>query len=197
MINFFSIAKKNRDTFYNYSSNEKDPIWPMVLVQIIVALFLSILFPNVGKDFLRALLAVYSILIGFSFNVLFHLASSDKWVVSTRLPEDELKIERMNTLRQELFHNVCYFVSMSVFLTIFSLAYFVVDGGNIKILYSVKSLVTGDGRAETLFNMAGIALLFFLLWIFYFLLIDTIYTFLRIINRINFFFEEKVNSDQG
>ncbi len=197
MFNIWQIAKKNRETFYNYSTDEPLNLRPSRIVKGGIAFFLVLLFPNVGKDFLGTILAVYSILIGFSFNVLFYLLSIRKLYPSSQADslEKQIKYEKLNRLRDELFYNVSYFSICAISLVIISLTFFLFDSFSRKFVEylpwasTLKNLIQEYSVA---LSYISVLISHFYKFVFYVLLIESMYSFIRTIGRVSFYFEEKI-----
>lgn len=199
MLDIQSITQKNRDTFYDYSTGEKVSLARTRFVKLLLALFMAFVFAHPSQGFFGIIMASYSILIGFSFNVLFYLLGyADRYSQPkqqnqkhNRILEKELEYEKLGRLSRELFYNVSYFNVIAVALIILSLLYYLfqgtifagwwqhppqaIDGSLFQFLVVTKSL--------------SLHLYHFML---YLLLCESMYTFLRVVGRVNYYFNKKI-----
>lgn len=202
MSNFLDVIKRNSATFYDYDTGRRHPIWKRYLVVLIAALVLIIFFQDVPEAMLQATLAVQSILIGFGFSVMFFLISGSIDAPSQNGSiEIGLKIAKLNELAKEIFYNVSYFnvtalVSVAVSLIILLPS---IDINSISaLIYSRDYFVSLSKyefiqRANAVLNVIELCSAFIL----YFSLIDSLSPFVRIIGRVNFYFERRLQISQA
>ena len=76
MFNVRSIIANNNRTFYNYRTDERFSIVPRIIIFVFISAAVALSNFIRPSDFLSAVLAVESILVGFSFSVLFFLLSN-------------------------------------------------------------------------------------------------------------------------
>ncbi len=126
MFNVFEIVRNNQETYYNFSTGRPYAVWPSVMLKFFFSCLLSLFFTNMSAGFAEATVTVYSILIGFSFNVLFYLLSSNKLKIIPNevFLENKVKINKLNKLANELFFNVSYFNFISVIVLVLALGFF-------------------------------------------------------------------------
>ena len=197
MFNIPEIVKQNRSTFYNFSTNEPLSLWRSTLAKIMCSILFAILFCQLNKDYLNALITIYAILIGFSFNVLFYLLSTNKIQASpgTTSLEKQLKIEKLNKLSNELFYNVSYFNIVSLSLVVTSLVFFIVDSripqffrhiGEISFIKPISSEI------EPYLIYVRVIILFIYRLMLYYLIIESLFSFTRAIERVTFYFRQKL-----
>ena len=197
MFNIIQIAKHNRKTFYDFSNGEELPVWQSYVIKIIISSILAIVFCNISKDFLNAILTIYAILIGFSFNIVFYLLSINK--TNPDLIKDSLerqnKIEKINKLTDELFYNVSYFNIISILVTITALLFFLADSQNSELwtyfedIEIIKELIV---KWHSSLHYTKIFAILIYKALFYFVIIESMGSFLRTIGRVNFYFQEKL-----
>jgi hypothetical protein len=189
------IIQRNNATFYDYQSKKVHSPYGRMLKFLILSLLASILFDDLGDSFLNSVLAVQSILIGFSFSVLFFLVSGSISISEQEYSrEKKYRIERLNTLATELFYNVAYYNTVSIFSVVLALLFLL---PNFSIFSSVLENSLFQSLLEklppdTLEKMQDIGSRFLTL-IFVFLFSDSVFTFFRIVRRVNFFFSEKLS----
>ena len=193
MINLIKIIAQNNLTFYNYATGEPTSIYKRTVVKLALAILISTFFSNLSKDLMGLTLTVFSILLGFSFNILFYLMTLNKENVTDLGPslEAKLKSEKIDNLKQELFYNVSYFNLISIVLILVSLAIFISDNNNLKSLLSLFNSETMLIAQSSLLKAQSVSTKIFT-FVFYLTLIECIYTFIRIISRVSYFFEQKI-----
>lgn len=199
MFNVRNIFKNNNSTFYDFSSQEVVSQRRRWLSTALVSAIAAILCPNVSDNLLAGFLAVQSILLGFTFNVMFFLlgnrekAEPDALTKSTSM-EAKLRAKRIRKLYTELFYNVSYFNLIAV-------ASIIVAAALLLPIPEVPRLLQGLPLVETYIDwlqtsqipviiraaVRGIAM-----FVFYALAIEVIYTVARVIGRTSFYFERKL-----
>ncbi|WP_419799158.1 MAG: hypothetical protein ACNI26_05675 [Terasakiella sp.] len=193
MFNLKSIILNNDETFYNFATGEKLSRKKRVIVKISLSIILSFFFFNIGKDLINAVIAIYAILIGFGFNILFYLLTIKKedHKKDNSSIEHELKVKKINKLTEELFYNVSYFNVIAVALVLLSLSFFVAESQN---LASLKAHIMNSKTAFLFPHLLKIKLAIYIVFVFtfYSTLIESAYTFLRTIGRVTFFFDQKI-----
>lgn len=201
MFNLNNIFINNRKTFYNFATGEQKPLAKLVAIKIFFSMFLMIFFFDISKDFINIILTVYSILIGFSFNVMFYLLTISKNdVISAKSDsiEKNLKKNKVDKLSKELFYNVSYFNIITLALIILCLVYHIVDCRNFSYIVTYSShlaqkLINQNASSHLLAFKDALKITLEIIFSFslYFLLVETNYSFTRTIFRINFLFEHK------
>lgn len=199
MHGIIEIIKKNNKTFYNYSNGEPLNTLRFFLYKLLLSTIILLLFYNVTDKFMGAVLTIYSILTGFSFNVLFYLMSIKKLNENDKsLSLEKQTIQsKLNRLKDELFYNISYFNVISLLLILLSIFFYMVESNSLKSIIELKILLVNNFIKDyhsfvNLFSMlikGGFKLFF------YFLVIESLYTFLRVVVRINFYFNEKMKFD--
>lgn len=192
MINVFDIIKRNNSTFYDNRSNRRQSVVPRMLLFAFVALIVAWVLGTPSDAVVSAVITVQSILVGFGFSVLFFLVSSERENESdTTSLEDGTRRKRLNVLSDELFFNISYY-NITTFLSMLLALLFAFDLSGIA---SFSSSVSGrlsipDSYAsysQGLLNLAHRTLI----TVFFFMLFESVYTFYRIVIRVNFYFDQK------
>lgn len=143
-------------------------------------------------EFINGLLAFYSILTGFSFSILFFIVSGKKYEAETdAILENENRLERLNLIREELFYNVSYFSLISILIAIFTLFFYVFSA------FSIPSFLEGLGTFGINLDLKFTFTLArgFYCYVLLFLVVNSIYSLMRIVQRINYLFSEKLKLD--
>lgn len=189
------IIKRNNDTFYDYRSKKGKSPHARLLVFVIIATIVATFFNDLGDGFLNAVLAVQSILVGFSFSVLFFLVSGSIALNEAEYSrEKKYRVERLNTLATELFYNVAYYNTVAIGSVVVALLFLL---PNLSVFPSLASssvvqAMIGSISASTYDQIVDFVSRV-LTFIFAFLFTDSIFTFFRIVRRVNFFFSEKLS----
>lgn len=192
MINIFNIHKQNSETFYNYATGKKLSLIRQRLYKALIALFMTFLFFEISSGTFSTVVAIYSILVGFSFSILFFLLS-----IELENADDEKNLEikkikqKINKLLKELFYNVSYFNLLAVCLIFFSLLSFVFSGTSHWFL-KIESLNEMFQEYSDEFLVAKLLLRGCYLFTFYYLLINSAYSLLRTTERVSYFFQQKI-----
>ncbi len=189
MLEASQIISNERDTYYNFRTNEKLPFYTYKAIEASAAALLTGLLFEIGRDFLEPLLAIYSILIGFSFSVLFSLVAQKPEKNKSDAIEDDLAFDRISKLHKELFHNVSYFILVALTLLVVSLACFAFQGLNASLS---SWLVQQHKLVGTAIEIAHVCLRSAAIFTIMFLIVDSIVSFSRIVGRVVFYFENRV-----
>ncbi len=190
MYDLADLLREHRSTYYEYSSGELRPFWRPKLVQLLVAVTVAFFFHDISDSLLQALLAVYSILIGFSFSVLFHLISqpASTSTETSHHHETELRKERLVKLHQEIFYNVSFFVICSLIIVASVVAYYVLSGISVRF-YAIGA--PSEYVCSAFFTLRAVSVFVFTA-VLYFLLLETGFAFTRIVQRVIFYFNQKI-----
>ena len=198
MANLKNIISKNNKTFYNYQTEKAQSIAPRLAVTGVVSILLAVMFSAIDEAFVNAVLTVQSILVGFSFSVLFFLLSgAEIKSLKEGSIEKKQKVNKLITLSEELFYNVSYYNLVAISSVLVALLYLLPDmDQNSKIFTMVLGFVTSMAGSQDVLSWLSfvpswteIAVRFVL----YFLVIEGMYTFWRTVRRISFFFAEKLS----
>jgi hypothetical protein len=198
MANLKNIVSKNNKTFYDYQTEKVQSIAPRLAFTAAVSILLAVMFSAIDDSFVNAVLTVQSILVGFSFSVLFFLLSgAEIKSVSKGSIEQKQKVKKLKTLSEELFYNVSYYNLVAISSVLVALLYLLPDmDRSSKIPTMVLELVTSmTGSQDVLswFSSIGTWVEVAVRFILYFLVIEGMYTFWRTVRRVSFFFAEKLS----
>lgn len=191
MSNIADIIRKDAAT--HYSGDPPKPVrrapnlWRFATLSLAVAFSVGV----ASNDFLSGALSALAILVGFSFNVLFYLVANRLSRPSSFVSyEHELRFTRLSKLSDEIFDNVSYFNVVAVASAISSLVLLLVGSDEF-----IKRCTTYSPILASRFNILPVAFGWIgwgvrslLLAAFIFLLCESIYTFLRCISRVRFYF---------
>lgn len=198
MSNFRGIIRNHNATFYDYDTGEQKSVWLRYLLVALSSIVLVVIFNRVPSEMLGALLTVQSILIGFSFSVMFFLLSGSlPTIVENGSIETSLKKEKLERLAKELFYNVSYFnviALVSVFLSLLMLL------PNINVDALVEWIIQNSFLSfwtETSWRLFFGRLTGWLIpaleFILYAALIESLTSFARTVGRVSFYFERRLN----
>lgn len=191
MFSVVEIIRRDAATYYDYSSQV--PVkrtWPLLSFAVL-ALASGFLVGEASNDFLAGALSAQAILVGFSFNVLFYLVANrlSRPASFTGL-EHELRFTRLSKLSDEVFDNVTYFNLVAIFSALAALILLLVAsdqfGARLHVIaayLTTHTRITASGLswAKWIVASVGLSLLIFLI-------IESVYTFLRAVGRVRFYF---------
>lgn len=195
MFNIESIIRNNNATFYDFETGKRRSQKPKVVVLTALSVALAILCPKVSDNLLAGFLAVQSILLGFTFNVMFFLVANNKdQATKPQSIEGQLRTERINTLYHELFYNVSYFNLVAV-------ASIIIAAGLLLPTMEVPSFLQHVGffqsylhwlSTSTAPTVIGTIFQDSLMFVFYWLACEVVFSIARVIGRTSFYFERKM-----
>lgn len=201
MLNFIEIARRNAATFYDAATGERYSLRYRYIVLMLVALVSAISFGSRENELYDGIITSQAILVGFSFNVMVFLASR-----SALHPPDATSLEqarraaRLNKLAEEIFFSLSYFNLIAISSVLLAL----------MLVASSAESVTIDNLAQAISTSAGVSLEsvteivvglnywtgFLLTWALYFLVLDAVFTFTRVIRRSSYFFLKKIEFER-
>ena len=196
MFNVRDIVRNNSSTFYDFDTRERRSQRPRVITTCLVALIMAVSCPRVSDNLVAGFLAVQSILLGFTVNVMFFLLGNpENDVVDRRSIEAELRSERLRDLYHELFYNVSYFNLIAVASIVIATAVLfpapeVPDyvRGWPPVEAYVRWLDTSPVPTVVSAALRGAAM-----FAFYAVAIEVIFSIARVIGRTTFYFERKMD----
>ncbi len=194
MLNFEEIVSSNAATFYDYSKGEDFKTTSYQVLKFLFAVVFALIFSQLNTSFLSVILSIYAILIGFGFNILFYLLNFQKKVDDSSL-EKEVLSEKINKLSSELFYNVAYFNLISVFLIILCLVFYLgksLDGEVCQFIFEYYQLIPYSEKALTFLKAIKTIASFLALVCFYYLIIESLFTFMRITSRAFYMFKKLI-----
>lgn len=194
MFNISTIVDGNRSSFYDYRTNSPRRTWPLQVLFLACAIICGFLINGDMQNLLNGVITVQSILIGFSFTVMFFLVSKDGDATSgvSGYIEDKLKEKRIKKLSRELFYNISYFNITAIFC-VAAAVLLMVPAKSDFIWYCVH-LVPKVFREWILGAYAYISMPFIALAksFFFFFLFESSFSFVRTSGRVAHLFEEKL-----
>jgi hypothetical protein len=188
------IIRRNNETFYDYRSKKGKSPYARFTSFVIIGAVVATFFNDLGDGFLNAVLAVQSILVGFSFSVLFFLVSGSITLNEVEYSrEKKYRVERLNTLATELFYNVAYYNTVAIGSVVVALLFLLPNLSIFPSFVSISAVqaIAGSFSADAFDQIVDVTSRL-LTFIFVFLFTDSIFTFFRIVRRVNFFFSEKL-----
>ncbi|TJV41887.1 MAG: hypothetical protein E5Y02_16555 [Mesorhizobium sp.] len=190
------IVSDNNKTFYDYRTGKRQNISWRIFLAIIVSVVLALIVNSDDGTFVEAIITLFAILIGFSFSVMFYLVSAPQDARETGLSlERQVMQAKLSDLSKEIFQNISYFNLVSVIcLTIAITIIMSVDRGRVAEYFScIEEMLRG------IISILPQTVGKIMLWakfvqesVFYFLMIESAYTFSRVVIRVNYMFEEKL-----
>ncbi|MDQ0839559.1 hypothetical protein [Sphingomonas faeni] len=195
MFNVRRIVRNNDATFYDFNSRERKSQAPRYVVVCAVSIIAAIVCPKVSDNLLAGVLAVQSILLGFTVNVMFFLLGNrEKETPEGTSIEAKLRSKRLRDLYHELFYNVSYFNLIAVTSIIVATGLLLPTPevpGFLRDLQPVEAYVNwlGTSKLPTLVSaiVRGGAM-----FAFYVISIEVVFTIARVIGRTSFYFERKM-----
>ncbi len=176
-----SLFNRNRDTFYNYLTNEKEPPNKIYLFTILTSIISTFTINELSIESLSIVVSVFSILIGFGFTSQFFLVDK-KFIIdgSNKFIEKKQLEEKIKKLSGELFINVSYFNVVSLTLVIICIFHTInIDNEiltHILSILHIKSLI----EFSPFIGRFSISIL----------MIESLYTFYRILQRTHYLFSK-------
>ena len=191
MFSIVDIVRRDAATYYEGDPANRVGRAKTLSVFAIFSLIAGFLVGTASSDFLTGALSAEAILVGFSFNVLFYLVANRLTApASFSGLEHELRFERLSTLSDEVFDNVTYFNLVAICSAVAALLLLLAGStsfdGN---LHKIAGLITQRTRIEgAALSWAKWGASAFALSVLIFLLIESVYTFLRAVGRVRFYF---------
>ena len=110
MFNVRQIVRNNNATFYDFNTRKRRSQFPRYVAVCFASLIAAVVCPSVSDSVLAGVLAVQSILLGFTVNVMFFLLGNrEKEAPEGSSIEAKVRSKRLRDLYHELFYNVSYF----------------------------------------------------------------------------------------
>lgn len=192
MTNLVEIVRRNNGTFYDNRSNRRKSVVPRMLSFLAVSLVVAWVAGTPSDTVVSSVITVQSILVGFGFSVLFFLVSSEREKEEeAKGLEDKARRKRLNVLSDELFFNISYY-NVATFLSVLLALLFAFDvTGLSSFADSFSSGLSIQGN--TLESVRGYLEIAhrLLIAVFFFVLFESVFTFYRIVIRVNFYFDQK------
>jgi hypothetical protein len=191
MFSVADIIRRDAATYYEGDPSKRVSRVKTLCTFGFAAVLVGFLAGTASSDFLAGALSAQAILVGFSFNVLFYLVANRLTApASFNGLEHELRFERLSTLSDEVFDNVTYFNLVAIGSAIAALALLLAGSSSFdNNLHKIAVFLTHHTRIErvalswTKWGVSALALSTLI-----FLLIESVYTFLRAVGRVRFYF---------
>jgi|GEM_PF-2358216 len=202
MSNFWDIVRNHNATYYDYETGNPKVIWLRYALVALCSILLVAAFETASSEMLGGLLTVQSILIGFSFSVMFFLISgSIPTIAENGSIEAELKKERLARLAKELFYNVSYFNTIALGSVIFSLLMLLPSIDLDALLEWIKAQRYLVFFSDIIWTqlLSGMVNWFMLTleFMLYATLIESLTSFARTVGRVSFYFERRLKIESG
>jgi len=204
MYNIISIVRKNNETFFDHRADRHIPQRYRYVMQLLFAILLSIITFETIESSLSSIVTFLSILLGFSFSVLFFIVSSERARTSgLESLEEKERSNKLNSISDEIFYNISYLSIISVLSITLGLIISISISISLNSLYRISENFSqhyNDEVIDSIHNIIsnGAEILFLLIKsFFFFLLIEVVFTFIRIIIRIMAFFERRMRQAKG
>lgn len=191
MFSVFDIARRDAATYYMYGTNDRVSRTKTLFAFAGLSTAVGFLVGTGSNDFLAGALSAQAILVGFSFNVLFYLVANRLTAPSKFSGiEHELRFERLSKLSDEVFDNVTYFNLVAIFSAITALMLLLVASDSLNNnLHKIAILIVSHTKVTQEFlSWSKWAALSIGLSVLVFLLTESVYTFLRSVGRVRFYF---------
>lgn len=205
MFNVRQIIRNNDATFYDFNTRKRRSQTPRYVVVCLASLVAAVVCPKVSDNLLAGVLAVQSILLGFTVNVMFFLLGNrEKETPEGTSIEAKVRSKRLRDLYHELFYNVSYFNLVAV-------ASIIVATGLLLPTPEVPGFLRGLSPVEAYVHwletskvpiVASAIVRGGAMFVFYAISIEVVFSIARVIGRTSFYFERKMGEvrrpdDQG
>jgi hypothetical protein len=203
MFSIRSLIEENNKTFYDYGSNRPTRIRGRIVATSVASAVAATCIDHDFKDFLNGVITVQAILIGFSFSVMFFLMSSTSAPETDQDTEEshdnfsssresKIRKKRLSKLSKEIFYNVGYF-NMSA-MACLALALVILLPDHSDTIWKLVSFPANNFKELILKIYTPIiyALSIIVRFSFFFLLLESGFTFSRTVGRVNYLFEQKL-----
>lgn len=195
MFNVRDIVRNNNATFYDFDTRKGISQRRRWIATFVVAAIAAIVCPKVSDNLLAGFLAVQSILLGFTVNVMFFLLGNRQTAAAEGGSlESQLRAERLRDLYHELFYNVSYFNLLAV-------ASIIVATGLLLPTPEVPAFLRGVALVDKYVHWLDHSKVPIVIstitrggamFVFYALSIEVVYSIARVIGRTSFYFERRM-----
>jgi hypothetical protein len=200
VFNIRDIVRNNNATFYDFDSGKRRSQKFRGVLTWTIAVIAAIVCPKVSDNLLAGFLAVQSILLGFTVNVMFFLLGNrEREVVEGYSIEAQLRSEKLRDLYHELFYNVSYFNVIAVASIIVATALLLPVPEIPEFLHGFLIMVKyenwlASSKIPTVVSAISRTLS---MAVFYAISIEVIFSISRVIGRTSFYFERKMIEVKG
>lgn len=209
MLNIIQIFRDNGKTFYDFGTDKPRSRLAFWILTIFLSIFFAIVLSYPSNEFLNAIITTQSILAGFGFNVMFFLLSSSNTLEvqensllepNSKSIEESLLDQKLQKLSEEIFWNISYFNLISV-LSVFIALVALIPTFTASFISQISYL---PALLPESLNNSVVITAKWLVFIFvsslkaciYIFTIECIYTFVRTISRINYYFRKKIDKNK-
>jgi hypothetical protein len=201
VFNVRDIIRNNNATFYDFNTRKGRSQTLRAIITCVAAALAAIFCPKVSDNLLAGFLAVQSILLGFSVNVMFFLLGNREEKETEENPslEAQLRFKRLRKLYKELFYNVSYFNLIAV-VSIIVAATLLLPTPEVPSFSQTWPVVETYVRwleTSKIPTFVTAILRFVAMFIFYAMAIEVIFSIARVIGRTTFYFERKMGEVRG
>lgn len=194
------IYVDNASTFYDYRTNRKQSQVPRVTLIVALSAALALVAPVTAPEILSAAITVQAILIGFSFSVMFFLVQDRTSIyqrrpVETQSPSEEslekqLDDEQLALLSKELFWNISYFNLVAFASLLVALSIMIPNIWD--RIDNIMANIPIQNAKNLNFAVPAMISSMIAQWALMVLFIESVYTFIRTVGRVNFLFEQRM-----
>ncbi|HYW14676.1 MAG TPA: hypothetical protein VE891_00790 [Allosphingosinicella sp.] len=196
MADIKTIISRNALTFYDYATGLRQPLWKRYTILVALAALSAWTFNDKSENLYMSIIAAQSILIGFSFNVMIFLGSNPNIKIPPNASlERKGKIRKLNLLSSELFFNLSYFNLVAIISVVTALLLLASPMAKSTVIHVQAFLVETGLDPSNLKEYIGFIVLWVrtaLLFTLYYLIIDSLSSFFRIVKRASYYFETKM-----
>lgn len=193
MSDFFQLFAKNAHTFYRIrqdGSREQQGLYFRYILILFLSIFISFLSNADNDNIMIGIITAQSIIMGFAFSVLVYISSQDALKIdASKFRETKKKALDLNTLAEEIFVNISYFIVLTVYSILISIMWIAVKSGSIVVDFVQSIHLSND------FHIIAIVIVrsssFTMKMLMFFLAIESFAVFLRLVRRIIYHFDER------
>lgn len=186
------IYQDNEATYYDYSTGVRQPTSGRKVSLLILAAIMAACMDKPVDSFVSLIITVQAILIGFSFSVMFFLVGERQKVQEfSGSREERLRKKQLSNLSKEIFWNISYF-NVASLIGIAAAICLIIKNPIFLIIHSMNASGFGMQINSQHISLASAATFAFGKFIFAAVLIDSAYSFVRIVGRVNFLFEKRM-----
>jgi hypothetical protein len=192
MLSFVQITVLNASTYVDQRNGKQKSLAARYLAMGLIAIAGATIFPMRSDNVYLGLITAQSILVGFSFNVMIFLVSNH--TIEPRRPdvrEERIKAERLNGLSKDIFYNLSYFNLIGMLSVALSLGILLVGSMTQTECLSEKLLYLCSKIASLAWLRVGV------LALLYFVTLESLLSFARLVRRVTYYFSERVGIEQN
>lgn len=189
------IYSDNESTHYDYSTGACQPTYARKAFLVCLAAVIAFCLGRDINEFVGVILTVQAILIGFSFSVMFFLVEERQITPpASETREEKLRRNQLETLCKEIFWNISYFNVVSLISMAAAMLLMIPSPIGFIPVHRLPETISIDAYSSAI-SYAMVIAFFFGKFAFSVLLIDSAYTFARLVGRVNFLFEKRIGAN--